>query len=93
MCSSKHLLLHLLIFVISLIESSRANDDDFLSIKPLPAPENRRPANLETADALLSDWEGQHFAALDADQDKVALSWTIEKDEVTFQVSQRLWIN
>ena len=87
MCSSKHFLVHLLIFVITRIESSQADEDDFLSIKPLPAPENRRPVNLETADALLSDWEGQHFAALDADQDKVALSWTIEKDEITCQVS------
>jgi hypothetical protein len=34
----------------------------------------------------LSDWEGQHFAALDADQDKVALSWSIEKDELVGQV-------
>ena len=58
---------------------------DDLSIKPLPAP--LRPAKaLETADALLSDWEGQHFAALDADQDKVALSWSIENDELTCQV-------
>jgi hypothetical protein len=84
MCSSKLLL----VIVISIIVSSGADtDDDFLSIKPLPAPDNRRPANLETADALLSDWEGQHFAALDADEDKVALSWTIEKDEITCQVS------
>ena len=58
---------------------------DDLAIKPLPAPQRPSKA-LESADALLSDWEGQHFAALDADQDKVALSWSVEKDELVCQV-------
>ena len=64
-----------------------------MSIKPLPAPINRRPNQLETADALLSDWEGQHFAPLDADQDKVAFSWTVETDEIVGQVGQLLCLS
>lgn len=38
------------------------------------------------SDALLTDWEGQHWASLDADQDKVALSWTADEKRITFQV-------
>jgi|FrelakmetLWP11LW_1041352.scaffolds.fasta_scaffold72692_1 hypothetical protein len=82
MFSSK--LLHVMC-VTSLFGKSFCDFVEDLSIKPLPAP-NRPSQVLETADALLSDWEGQHFAALDADQDKVALSWSVEKDEIVCQV-------
>lgn len=44
--------------------------------------------NIRVADALLSDWEGKHWASLDADLDKVALSWTTDKEFITFQVKK-----
>ena len=71
--------------LIVVVASATADIVDDLAIKPLPAPQRPSKA-LETADALLSDWEGQHFAALDADQDKVALSWSVENDELVCQV-------
>lgn len=45
----------------------------------------KRP-DFKVADALLSDWEGDHWASLDADLDKVSLSWTTDKEYITFQV-------
>ncbi len=44
-----------------------------------------QPEAIES-DALLTDWEGQHWASLDADEDKVALSWTADEKRITFQV-------
>ena len=76
------------IVMLAVLQSGKLTVADFvddLAIKPLPAPQRPSKA-LETADALLSDWEGQHFAALDADQDKVALSWSVENDELVCQV-------
>ena len=57
-----------------------------IAIETLPPDYSRRPA-FESANALLSEWEGDHWASLDADQDKVALSWTTTSDEAIFQVS------
>ena len=57
-----------------------------ISIKTLP-PDYAKPV-FESADALLSDWEGEHWASLDADQDKVALSWTTNSEEAIFQVGR-----
>ena len=65
-------------------EATPSTDD--ISIKTLP-PDYARPV-FESADALLSDWEGEHWASLDADQDKVALSWTTNSEEAIFQVGQ-----
>lgn len=45
----------------------------------------KRP-DFKVADALLSDWEGDHWASLDADLDKVSLSWTTDKEYITFQL-------
>ena len=67
-------------------EAKAASED--ISIKTLP-PDYTRPV-FESADALLSDWEGQHWASLDADQDKVALSWTTNSEEAIFQVRESL---
>ncbi len=50
------------------------------------SPSSRR---LPPSDALLTDWEGQHWASLDPDQDKVALSWTADQESITFQVGCR----
>ena len=58
-----------------------------IAIETLPPDYSRRPA-FESANALLSEWEGDHWASLDADQDKVALSWTTTSDEAIFQVSK-----
>lgn len=70
--------LALLAFVVSRTEA--ATED--IAIKTLPPDYT----NFESADALLSDWEGEHWASLDADQDKVALSWTTTNEEAIFQV-------
>jgi len=64
-------------------EATPSSAED-ISIKTLP-PDYARPV-FESADALLSDWEGEHWASLDADQDKVALSWTTNSEEAIFQV-------
>ena len=69
-------------------EAAAATDD--ISIKTLP-PDYSMP-RFESADALLSDWEGEHWASLDADQDKVALSWTTTAEEAIFQVRQKRFI-
>ena len=69
------------------MSSSYSNEN--VNIKTLP-PEVSDRTNLHVADALLSDWEGKHWASLDADQDKVALSWTTDKDFITFQVGYDL---
>lgn len=69
--------------VIQVFLASASSVED-ISIKTLP-PDYARPV-LESADALLSDWEGEHWASLDADLDKVALSWTTTQTEAIFQV-------
>ena len=65
-------------------DATAAASTEDISIKTLP-PDYARPV-LESADALLSDWEGEHWASLDADQDKVALAWTTTQTEAVFQV-------
>ena len=39
-----------------------------------------------SADALLSNWDGDHWASLDAEQDMVNLQWSSNSEEITFQV-------
>ena len=41
---------------------------------------------MNSADALLSNWDGDHWASLDADQDMVNLQWSSTSEEITFQV-------
>ena len=41
---------------------------------------------INSADALLSDWDGDHWASLDAEQDRVNLQWSSTAEEITFQV-------
>lgn len=80
----------LAVLSVFVVPQVRSQDED-LSLKPLPsAIGENEPPRVETADALLSDWEGQHFAILDGDQDKVALSWTIENDHIMCQVSKKI---
>ena len=43
---------------------------------------------INSADALLSNWDGDHWASLDADQDMVNLQWTSNSEEITFQVRE-----
>ena len=81
----------LVVFVVALASNILCSADalaaastEDISIKTLP-PDYARPV-LESADALLSDWEGEHWASLDADQDKVALAWTTTQTEAVFQV-------
>ena len=86
-CSSEMALAIVLAFVMattsSEAEATPSSAED-ISIKTLP-PDYARPV-FESADALLSDWGGEHWASLDADQDKVALSWTTNSEEAIFQV-------
>ena len=41
---------------------------------------------INSADALLSDWDGDHWASLDAEQDRVNLQWSSTAEEIIFQV-------
>ena len=61
--------------------------EEQLSIHTL-APRDRSgaAAGIHVADALLSDWEGDHWVSLDADLDRVSLSWTTDAEHITFQV-------
>ena len=59
-----------------------------INIKTLP-PDLERvglSALPSVRSTISPDWTGQHSAALDADQDKVWLSWTIEQQYITFKV-------
>jgi hypothetical protein len=77
-------MLLMLVITWPLLCSAEAKAEDNFSIKTLP-PDYAE----QSADALLSDWKGQHWASLDADQDKVALSWTTTPEEAIFQVSRQ----
>ena len=55
-----------------------------------PPPREGTAPMMPTSDALLTDWEGQHWVSLDAEQDKVALSWTADQEYITFQVRRRV---
>ena len=67
--------------------ASQSQYEEQLSIHTL-APRDRSgaAAGIHVADALLSDWEGDHWVSLDADLDKVSLSWTTDAEHITFQV-------
>lgn len=65
-----------------LIEAAPEAKSEDIEFEALPPGRSQ----LESADALLSDWEGDHWASLDGDQDKVALSWSIVENEAVFQV-------
>ena len=41
---------------------------------------------INSADLLRSNWDGDHWASLDADQDMVNLQWSSNSEEITFQV-------
>ena len=41
---------------------------------------------MANSDALLSEWEGEHWASLDPEEDKVAISWTNTETDITMQV-------
>ena len=93
LCPASVLLLPLLLS--SLVWATPQQYGDHITIKTLPPnPEvgeegHRHPPDLRAADALLSDWEGDHWASLDGDQDKVALSWTTDEEFITFQVRMK----
>jgi len=59
-----------------------------INIKTLPPDLDRAEfSDLSSARSTVNpDWEGQHKAALDGDQGKVWISWTIEQQYITFQV-------
>ena len=66
------------------VAAASSQYEEQLSIHTL-APRDRG-AGIHVADALLSDWEGDHWVSLDADLDKVSLSWTTDAEHITFQV-------
>lgn len=67
----------------------RQNRD--LNIKTLP-PDSYSGGDyyssgvLNSADALLADWDGEHWASLDAADDKVGLKWKSTAEEIEMQV-------
>ena len=78
-----------LTFVAAASAASPSQYEEQLSIHTL-APRDRAgaAAGIHVADALLSDWEGDHWVSLDAELDKVSLSWTTDAEHITFQVSK-----
>ena len=72
----------LLVSLLILTEAAPEAKSEDIEFEALPPGRSQ----LESADALLSDWEGEHWASLDGDQDKVALSWSIVEAEAIFQV-------
>ena len=73
-----------LLTIVAAVSASSSPYEEQLSIHTL-APRDRG-AGIHVADALLSDWEGDHWVSLDADLDKVSLSWTTDAEHITFQV-------
>ena len=63
-----------------------------LNIKTLPPSKVSRTSFmtkediLANSDALLAEWEGEHWASLDPEEDKVAISWTNTEKDITIQV-------
>ena len=82
-------MMSLLAIVVATVTASAfaSQYEEQLSIHTL-APRGRSgaAAGIHVADALLSDWEGDHWVSLDADLDKVSLSWTTDAEHITFQV-------
>ena len=76
-----------LLTIVAAVSASSSPYEEQLSIHTL-APRNRG-AGIHVADALLSDWEGDHWVSLDADLDKVSLSWTTDAEHITFQVRKQ----
>ena len=81
-----------ILFLIAEISARNGQEVyDFQTLPPLP-PGRPGSGSISSAppasDALLTDWEGEHWASLDADLDKVALSWNVDEDYITFQVSE-----
>ena len=80
------------LLVAALLSSSVASAasgqyEEEVSFRTLaPGDRGGHTGGLHVADALLSDWEGDHWVSLDADLDKVALSWKTTEKEITFQV-------
>ena len=85
--ASKTTIVASVVFIMCSVLCPQASCED-IAIETLPPDFAARRPVFESADALLSDWEGEHWASLDADQDKVALSWTTTSDEAIFQVSK-----
>jgi hypothetical protein len=89
----------LVVFLFHQTSASASAQYEELSIRTLAAGEVvdgsgarlRGHGGFHVADALLSDWEGDHWASLDADLDKVALSWTTDDKYITFQVKSRVF--
>ena len=75
-----------LLTLVAAVSAASSQYEEQLSIHTL-APRDRG-AGIHVADALLSDWEGDHWVSLDADLDKVSLSWTTDAEHITFQVSK-----
>ena len=75
------------VVVAAAAAAASAQYEEQLSIHTL-APRDRLGGGIHVADALLSDWEGDHWVSLDADLDKVSLSWTTDAEHVTFQVGK-----
>ena len=80
-----------LLTIVAAVSASSSPYEEQLSIHTL-APRGRSgaAAGIHVADALLSDWEGDHWVSLDADLDKVSLSWTTDAEHITFQVGSIL---
>ena len=76
-----------LLTIVAAVSASSSPYEEQLSIHTL-APRDRG-AGIHVADALLSDWEGDHWVSLDADLDKVSLSWTTDAEHITFQVRKQ----
>ncbi len=69
--------------------ASASQYDEEVSFRTLSPSDRAKNGGLHVADALLSDWEGDHWVSLDADLDKVALSWKSDEKHITFQVRER----
>lgn len=78
----------LLLGLCSCLERPRSTQYDIHTLPPRATVGDGSGSGLLEADALLSDWQSEHWASLDADQDKVALSWTTDKEYITFQVRE-----
>ena len=77
---------------VQCVPQSSSSKSPNLNIKTLPPSKVSRQSYMSheeimaNSDALLSEWEGEHWASLDPEEDKVAISWTNTETDITMQV-------
>ena len=85
----------LLLPAMCLAVPQSSSSPDIKTLSPSGGPQTfltKSDIMANSADALLGEWEGEHWASLDPEQDRVAISWTNTETDITMQVRAFLFI-